>query len=315
MKRILIVNRGVFSSQVMHFDEYEVYTISLFRNIPPFLKPFRAFHFQSKFPGLNIWEKKNIQNILKGYDSIILHDSSPVVLLQRFICYIENYSDSETKFFFYYWNSVTSLLPLIFNQRWELVSFDFKNSLKNKIRYVGGYYIPEEINNEKTKENADIFFIGINKGRFEQLFKLEKQLKNKGLKPLFLYVSKYKYLFSSKYYKSISYSKVINLLSNSNSVLDVTKDNQFGLSLRVYEAIFYNKKLITYNPSIQEYDFYDPVKILLIRKDEDIEKIKEFLSYPSAVIYEDKIKEKYSISSWLKRLDNGDVMKDIKNEK
>ena len=64
--------------------------------------------------------------------------------------------------------------------------------------------------------------------------------------------------------------------------------------------MFYNKKLITNNIYIKEYDFYNPHNIFILQE-RNISELKEFLELPTIEINQ-KIKNKYRFSGggWLK---------------
>ena len=64
------------------------------------------------------------------------------------------------------------------------------------------------------------------------------------------------------------------------------------------EAMFYNKKLITNNIYIKEYDFYNPRNIFILQE-RNINELNEFLELPMIEINQD-IKNKYKFSGgWL----------------
>lgn len=312
MRKVLIINRGVFSPNKILSENYEISSISFFKKIPFLLKPIRILHTRFNLPGTKIWEKNKIDDHIKGYNLIVLHDSANVNQLQRFINLIDKYAESGTKCFFYYWNSINSLLNLQFSSKWEIISFDYKDSLRFNIRYVGGYYIPEIKIAEQNAENTnDVFFIGIDKGRFSRLIQLEKNLNKAGLKTSFVYVSKIKSLVFNKYSKPLPYSEVVKLIQRTKSILDISKSNQFGLTLRVYESIFYQKKLITYNSSIREYDFYNPKNMLILNGDADTCIISDFLSNTEEIKYENLYKERYSLNAWIQRVETGNSLSDV----
>ena len=73
-----------------------------------------------------------------------------------------------------------------------------------------------------------------------------------------------------------------------------------GLTMRTIELLGLQKKIITTNIDIVNYDFYNPVNILII--DRDSPKInKEFFTTPFTPIPQE-IVSKYIISNWLKRM-------------
>ena len=71
-----------------------------------------------------------------------------------------------------------------------------------------------------------------------------------------------------------------------------------GLTFRVFEAIGYHKKIITNNPDIANYDFYNPQNILIINE-QNISIPNEFLT-SSYIPIPDQIIRKYTLETWVK---------------
>ena len=63
------------------------------------------------------------------------------------------------------------------------------------------------------------------------------------------------------------------------------------------EALFYEKKLITNNKNIINYDFYCKENIFILEKD-DIEELPQFLKTPYKKI-DNEIVNKYEFENWL----------------
>ncbi|MBA2042253.1 LPS core biosynthesis protein RfaS, partial [Escherichia coli] len=63
---------------------------------------------------------------------------------------------------------------------------------------------------------------------------------------------------TSKYLieKQISYEENIRRTLNANIIVDITKENQSGWTLRILEALFFNKKLITNNINVFGSEIY-----------------------------------------------------------
>lgn len=75
-----------------------------------------------------------------------------------------------------------------------------------------------------------------------------------------------------KYLNSkISYPQVVSRVKSSNCVLEVLQTNQKAQSLRYFEAIAYNKKLLTNNPGIVELPYYDDRYMRAFKNIEDID--------------------------------------------
>ena len=72
-----------------------------------------------------------------------------------------------------------------------------------------------------------------------------------------------------------------------------------GLSLRFFESLRYEKKIITNNKTVMEYDFYNPQNIFIIHHD-DMSRLGEFISTPYKEISKE-IVDQYSFSSWLSK--------------
>lgn len=89
-----------------------------------------------------------------------------------------------------------------------------------------------------------------------------------------------------------------NLLSarQSKILLDFVISEHNGLSLRTFEALGHNKKLITTNKEIKKYDFYHPNNIFIL--DNNFDEIPNFLEKPYQPVAQE-IKEKYSFRNWI----------------
>lgn len=89
-------------------------------------------------------------------------------------------------------------------------------------------------------------------------------------------------------------------VQKSDIILDFKVKEHSGLSLRFFEAIKYEKKIITDNPSVMNYDFYNPKNIFVIGKDNllHLEGFinSEYQKLPTTIY------EKYSFSSWIKQI-------------
>ena len=74
-----------------------------------------------------------------------------------------------------------------------------------------------------------------------------------------------------------SYNDILEDLQNSKCILEIMRENQTGPSLRYFEAVCYNKKLLTTNPEIVNFPYYDNrfMKIFSNPEDIDIEWLKD----------------------------------------
>ena len=99
--------------------------------------------------------------------------------------------------------------------------------------------------------------------------------------------------------KSISLEEVKSYLEKSICILDLAVIQKHkGLTFRVFEAMGLNKKIITNNKDIANYDFYNPQNILII-DEKNINIPSSFFSSKYEPIPEG-IYKKYTLSSWVK---------------
>ncbi|NGM63274.1 hypothetical protein G5B30_15300 [Sphingobacterium sp. SGG-5] len=97
--------------------------------------------------------------------------------------------------------------------------------------------------------------------------------------------------------KPLTYQENIHRVEKASILVDIHSPIHSGLSFRVFEALNYNKKLITTNRSVRNYDFYHPNNIF-IWNTIDKNGIAEFLKAEYVEIpYE--IKHKYAFSNWI----------------
>jgi len=100
--------------------------------------------------------------------------------------------------------------------------------------------------------------------------------------------------------KHIKLDIVIDKMKNAEILIDLVRSNQTGLSFRIFEAMALQKKIITNNQSIKEYDFYNSNNILVI--DNQVDNIAdEFLTKPYKEIPEE-IYYKYTLENFINTL-------------
>lgn len=71
-------------------------------------------------------------------------------------------------------------------------------------------------------------------------------------------------------FKKMSHAEIVAYYHRTKSVLDINKPYQQGLTMRTFEVLAAGKKLVTTNPDVSNYPFYDDHNILVISRDEVI---------------------------------------------
>ena len=191
----------------------------------------------------------------------------------------------------------------------KVYSFDIQDCKKYGFDTLTNfyYYEPEPVAIDKT-----VFCIShIEKKRYPFFNQMGKFLDENKITYRFLTKQSKEKLRSSyiEYLKeSIPYAEMLKLLNHYEVILDIAKPNQHGLSFRIFEALGMNKKMITNNSSVMEYDFYNPNNILVIDFDNLIIP-KSFFETPFQSI-DEAIKQQYHLRSFVKT-----VVSNIKSQK
>lgn len=98
--------------------------------------------------------------------------------------------------------------------------------------------------------------------------------------------------------KDLEKKKMLSDMKNSKAFIDVPFKGQNGLTIRTFESIAGQKKLITTNENIKKYDFFCPQNIFIINPDNpriDLELFnEEYVELPI------EIYNKYSVDTWVK---------------
>ncbi|MFM5068834.1 hypothetical protein ACEUBL_07080 [Aeromonas veronii] len=101
-------------------------------------------------------------------------------------------------------------------------------------------------------------------------------------------------------FKSMATKDIISILHDTDFVIDVEHPNQQGLTMRTIEMLGLQKKLITTNKNIIDYDFYHPNNICVV--DRQNPKINTVFLYSDYCTIDQGIRESYALNSWLKKL-------------
>ena len=73
------------------------------------------------------------------------------------------------------------------------------------------------------------------------------------------------------YNHPLSYAEVIELVQQHDIIVEIMNGNQTGNTLRLKEAVCYNKCLLTNNPFVQESPYYHPDFMQIFKKVDDID--------------------------------------------
>lgn len=195
------------------------------------------------------------------------------------------------------------------------ITFDRKDAEKYSLDFLPLFYTStyRENTNKTSQEKYTLSFIGsIHTDRYKVAHKVDQVLKNQGYSTFIYFYAPnrislwLKKLFDKNFkgfklkyiqYKSLTEKEIIRIYESSTIILDICKPFQNGLTMRTFEALAMDKKLITTNQNIKYYPFYHPENIFIIDRN-NIKIPKSFIEGPTKKL-EDSIIQSYSLSSWI----------------
>lgn len=225
--------------------------------------------------------------------------------------------EEHGKMILYYWDSISVLKDdekrrQYFDSIYTFDNVDQENN-KDSMKLLPLFFCDEyDIPYDENKNKYDLLTVGSYK--YNRYFEIKKiQEKNPSIKIMPLLYAKRMVLvhklLRKKYrdvdvrsfiYKPLSRNEIIDLISESNAVLDIPMKGQNGLTMRTFECLGMRKKIITSNPNVKKYDFYNPDFVYIINTEDFL--LPEKAWFEKKIEFNDSVIKKYSISSWLRRL-------------
>lgn len=228
---------------------------------------------------------------------------------------------NEAKFILYMWDSIQNKKPALeafphFDWGYSFDKSDSQNI--NGIQFRPLFFIDKYdcFKTSKTRQTIDLCFMGtVHSDRYNLIHELKEKAENLGLttyffmyfpSPILFWFKKlrdirfYKARYNEFSFKPINHDEIARKIMASKVVLDIQHPKQTGLTMRTIEMIGAEKKLITTNAAIKEYDFYDEQNILVIDREHPVIS-KTFFTEPYKPI-DKKIRYNYSIEGWIKEI-------------
>ena len=223
---------------------------------------------------------------------------------------IEKIHNTAHKVVAYQWDGLARF-PKVFKvinhfQRFFVFDLDdyhlYKDRYANLLPCTNFYFdIPEE---EVALNSKEVLYVGVYiKDRIQSLIRVVNALSQYDLiLNINLFYGRKTPPFSHPHItffsKGLNYAQYLTLTKKATVLLDIKTVDHNGLSFRIFEAIKYQKKLITDNKSIKLYDFYHPNNFYVVEND-SFEGLADFLENDFVPLSEE-IKQKYSFSNWVK---------------
>lgn len=324
MKKVLIIKSNnndferFYSRKMSEEKNIEVYS---YEDIfPQYLSP-NINILKKIFYGLGkifLWKKW-----LKEYQQIIVFDyCGRNILMPLWLA-----KSPHTDMYVWEWNTLGKINKNLINRLLEYMApvftFDKGDAEANSWKYISQFYFTPAIsssisfsNNSKDSnsikkdsnsiKNKKAFFVGFDKGRLVSLVHLRNILQDLGIVCNFWIIrdkntpATYNDIDLKEDF--LSYQNVLNYVNEADLVIDFVKDGQNGITIRVLEAIFMGKKIITNNSELLNSRFYDPSRVLIWNNDVAFSKVEKFVNTPM-LPYQDDEKEYFSFAHWISEFD------------
>lgn len=123
-----------------------------------------------------------------------------------------------------------------------------------------------EVEVDESIPESDVFFVGAEKNRIDELINIFERCKKLNLKCDFhiteVSEEKQKYKDEIHYNTWINYGEVLKRVVRSKCVLNFAQKNGMGVTMRDYEAFQLNRMLLTNNDYLKETEFYHEDQVI-----------------------------------------------------
>lgn len=298
MKKILMFS-NILKISTRRFEEYHIEIASLYNEKIPngLIRILNKSIIAQSDLIYGIWTER-----MRDFDQIIIFDSdiTPQTLMFFYKMGVAN------KVLLYYLNKIADREKKLYatanRTHIKQATYNIHDSQEYKIKYVPQFWNRNMAAETKPQPiKWDITFCGAAKDRLSEIVMVENVAKNSGCKTNFWIVSSGGEPGTQR--KRISYQTYLQDIQCSNAILDIVGNDNWGLTWRPLEALFFRKKLITNYVDIKKYDFYQEYKdnILVISND-NVKDIVPFLK-EKYVLCSPKL-DQYDIEGWLEKIVN-----------
>jgi hypothetical protein len=207
------------------------------------------------------------------------------------------------------------------------LSFDKVDCAKFSMEFLPLFYVDdyENIAEQTSPARYDFAFVGtIHSDRYRILKHIEQYAGVHSMSTYFyMYIPSPVVYYKLRYFdgqlpsatkrefmfRHLSRPATVQIVNDARILVDSEHPAQRGLTMRTIEALGARRKLVTTNPDVVNYDFYDPNNILVINRDR-IEIPDAFINSAYREV-ERSIYEGYSVHQWASALLNGSKVQNL----
>lgn len=257
-------------------------------------------------------------NNVKHPDYVVVFEGQ--AFLEKHVMLLKSYF-SHSKTIIYCWDSIERFPYIEKNLKHfdKTITFSYDNYSKYNFDDFVPLFIPSEFNDlsiEQANSFAfDLCFIGTgHPPKISFLLNVEKFAETNNLsfyesiflptKLLFFYYKMTSKSFHTKKLSNFVFVgknalEIQNLYSKAKAVVDAGNPNESGVSLRIFECLAMQKKVILANKSIKNYSFYNPQRFLVFPDESN--RFIDFLNSPYPKLSTDEL-QSLSPEQWIRNI-------------
>lgn len=175
----------------------------------------------------------------------------------------------------------------------EIYHFDPLEARDLGLKHNSSFYT-QSVGEPLNATNYDIFFGANDNGRKQQALELKDRFESLGLSTFYHILPKR----GNEQDGYLPYNEYLQLVKRSKGILEILRAGQYGVTLRTFESLFLQKKLITSNEVLPFYRMYDPRNVFMIG--EDLSKLTAFLNIPYHPA-DQEIRDFFEAKNWAQR--------------
>lgn len=311
-KRILFITfdlsgyyDSIHNALKLEFESVDYFNLADYKNVPykNIFQRVKSFYYKS-FKNLKLKNYYKYNPIIEE----ISNNTYDVALMIRPDLFFDeqlNTIKKNTDFMIAYYHDSINNIPRkegVISFFDKVYSYEKRDVKDYNLDFISNFIYLDNYEVKKV-EKTKLFTIVSKDYRFSSLEKLAHNLKEKNLDYEFLVHSDKEqpnhglinFIRDRK-----NNTEVLAYINQCSVIVDIHKYGiQDGLTFRVFESLYFKKKLITSNKDIKTYDFYNPNNIFVIENFDNIDIPQNFFDLPYEEIPEN-IFSKYHFSSWVK---------------
>lgn len=259
-----------------------------------------------------LWVKLSIPMIPIWYNHRVLNYKGTLIVIDdgitlQYLRWLKIHCNAE-RLIFYYWNTYRKgkIHPDVVRELgYEVWSYDEDDCIHYNMKYNPQMFFEswyEGINVDKINILYDVVFVGRDQfGRMQEMQKIIDVFEKKGIKYHMHFVAKkwYQRFSSRAYARYLNFHDMIREELKGKVVLDFCITVQKGFTLRIYDALYNHRKVITNNSKIKQMAFYSKENVFIFGEDNE-ELLADFICSDFRPISKEVLQQ-YSVQGWLER--------------